>query len=58
VPLIRTTNVVDRPLERTLIRMWWQVFFGGVFDKRVGMLFAARRNEDGNVHSRVGSQKL
>lgn len=35
----------------------WRVFFGGVFDKRVGMLFAARRNEDGNVHRRDGVSK-
>jgi len=34
-----------------------QIFFGGVFDKRVGMLFAARRNEDGNVHRRDGVSK-
>ncbi len=35
----------------------WQIFFGGVFDKRAGMLFAARRNEDGNVHRRDGVSK-
>ncbi len=35
----------------------WQVFFGGVFDRRVGMLFSARRNEDGNVHRRDGVSK-
>jgi hypothetical protein len=29
-----------------------QIFFGEVFDKRVRMLFAARRYEDGNVHRR------
>jgi len=34
-----------------------QIFFGGVFDKRAGMLFAARRNEDGNVHRRVATVK-
>jgi hypothetical protein len=33
------------------------VFFGGVFDRRVGMLFSARRNEDGNVHRRDGVSK-
>ena len=32
-------------------------FFGEVFDKRAGMLFAARRNEDGNVHRRDGVSK-
>jgi len=29
-----------------------QILFGRVFEKRVGMLFAASRNEDGNVHRR------
>src|SRR3972149_6748336 len=36
---------------------WRQIFFAGVFDKQVGMLFAARRNEDGNVHRRDGGSK-
>jgi len=39
------------------LKVGWQIFFGGVFDKRVGMLFAARRNEDGNVHRRDGVSK-
>ena len=30
---------------------------GGVFDRWVRMLFAARRNEDGNVHRRDGVSK-
>jgi len=41
-----------RSLERG-----WQIFLGGVFDLRVWMLFAARRNEDGNVHRRDGVSK-
>ena len=40
-----------------LLRCGGQIFFGGVFDKRAGMLFAARRNEDGNVHRRDGVSK-
>jgi len=43
--------------HRCLIERGWQIFFGGVFDKRVSMLFAARRNEDGNVHRRDGVSK-
>jgi hypothetical protein len=34
-----------------------QIFFGGVFEKSVRMLFAARRNEEGNVHRREGVSK-
>ena len=34
-----------------------KIFFGGVFDKRAGMLFAARNYEDGNVHGSDGVSK-
>ena len=40
------------PTVMYLLRCGGQIFLGGVFDKRAGMLFAARRNEDGNVHRR------
>jgi len=44
------------------LERWRQIFFGGVFDKRVRMLFAARSpefisGEDGNVHRRDGVSK-
>ena len=45
------------PTVMYLPRCGGQIFFGGVFDKRAGMLFAARRNEDGNVHRRDGVSK-
>jgi hypothetical protein len=52
-PLTLLSSQWQRPsLERC-----GQIFFGGVFDKRVRMLFAARRNEDGNVHRRDGVSK-
>jgi hypothetical protein len=46
-----------------LLECGWQIFFGGVFDKRVGMLFAARSpeitsGEDGNVHRRGDSKTV
>jgi hypothetical protein len=48
--------------QRPSVERGWQVFFGGVFDLRVGMLFAARSpdissGEDGNVHRRDGVSK-
>ncbi len=40
-----------------LLERCGQLFFGGIFDNCVGMLFGARRNEDGNVHRRDGVSK-
>ena len=42
---------------RRLLECGGRIFFGGVFDKRAGMLFAARKYEDGNVHGRGGGRK-
>ena len=42
---------------RRLLECGGKIFFGGVFDKRAGMLFAARKYEDGNVHGRAGVSK-
>jgi len=63
--LIRIAYMSVRPMVLTLFRMRLADIFGGVFDKRVWMLFVARRNEDGNpdlksgqvVHRRDGVSK-
>ena len=43
---------------RGSLEQCWRIFFGGVFDKRDGMLFAARRHEDSNVHRRGDSKTM
>ena len=49
---LESLSLLSAQWQRFSLERCGQIFFGGVFDKRVGMLFAARRNEDGNVHRR------
>ena len=60
-------HLLSAQWQRPLLEWRGLIFFGGFFDKRDGMLFAARSlpaggteagNEDGNVHRRAGAQKL
>ncbi len=55
-------TLLSAQLQLTLLECGWQMFFGGVFDKRVGILFAAcspgiSLGEDGNVYRWDGVSK-